>query len=117
MSTMNKNSSTSSYASSMKRLVLILGLLTLLVSTEFATPVHGRALRSTAADNNVDGTVAGCEEQGGAGQDQQVAVSSRRVFSASGTFQNNKLSQLTTRVEMSYHIAQALSHHTSWEFI
>ncbi|OMO70603.1 hypothetical protein COLO4_28577 [Corchorus olitorius] len=74
MSMMTKNSSTSSYSSSMKRLVLILGLLTLLVSTEFVAPVHGRALRSTSTDNNVDG-VAGCEEQGGAGPDQQVAVS------------------------------------------
>ncbi|XWS25557.1 hypothetical protein CRYUN_Cryun27aG0078300 [Craigia yunnanensis] len=47
---MTKNSTTS--YSSMKRILFVLGLLALLVSTEFAA-VHGRALRSTTIDNVV----------------------------------------------------------------
>nr|KJB14603.1 hypothetical protein B456_002G133400 [Gossypium raimondii] len=51
---MTKNSS-----SSMQRLVLMMGVLALLVSTELAIAVHGRTLRSTTM------VVGGCEEQGG----------------------------------------------------
>ncbi|KAK8313829.1 hypothetical protein V6Z11_D01G136600 [Gossypium hirsutum] len=50
---MTKNSS-----ASMQRLVLMMGVLALLVSTELAIAVHGRTLRSTTM------VVGGCEEQG-----------------------------------------------------
>ncbi|XP_022752498.1 uncharacterized protein LOC111301232 [Durio zibethinus] len=67
---MTNNSSTS--YSSMKRIVFVLGLLALLVSTEFAA-VHGRALRSTTTDNVV--VNPGREEQGGP-DNEAIGVSS-----------------------------------------
>ncbi|XVE55822.1 hypothetical protein DITRI_Ditri03aG0188100 [Diplodiscus trichospermus] len=67
---MIKNSSIS--YSSMKPILFALVLLALLVSTEFAA-VHGRALRSTMADNVV--LNPGCQEQGGAEGDEAVGVS------------------------------------------
>ncbi|KAG4214418.1 hypothetical protein ERO13_A01G121600v2 [Gossypium hirsutum] len=51
---MTKNSS-----ASMQRLVFMMGVLALLVSTELVIAVHGRTLRSTTM------VVGGCEEQGG----------------------------------------------------
>ncbi|EOY15813.1 hypothetical protein QQP08_022608 [Theobroma cacao] len=85
---MAKNSSTS--YSSMKRHLFVLGLLALLVSTEF-TAVDGRALRSKT--NNV--VVAGCEEQGGA--DEQVAVSTFAV-SANNSSSRPSVRSLASRL-------------------
>ncbi|XVE94970.1 hypothetical protein REPUB_Repub02eG0056000 [Reevesia pubescens] len=78
--------------SSMKSILLLIGLLALLVSTEFAA-VQGRALRSTT-DNVV--VKRGCEEQGGA-DDEAVGVPSFAV-SASNSSSRNSFKSLDFRL-------------------
>ncbi|XVF36355.1 hypothetical protein REPUB_Repub19eG0051500 [Reevesia pubescens] len=72
----------------MKRILLLLALLVLLVSTEFAA-VHGRALRSTT-DNVV--VKRGCEKQGGS-----VGVPSF-VVSANNSSSRNSFRSLAFRL-------------------
>ncbi|XWS24161.1 hypothetical protein CRYUN_Cryun28dG0076900 [Craigia yunnanensis] len=88
---MTKNSSTS--YSSKKRILFVLGLFVLLVSTEFDV-VHGRALRSTTTDNVV--VNPGCEEQGGA-NNEAVGVSSFAV-SANNSSNRNSFRSLAFRL-------------------
>ncbi|MBA0844813.1 hypothetical protein Goarm_022813 [Gossypium armourianum] len=71
---MTKNSS-----ASMQRLVLMMGVLALLVSTELAIAVHGRTLRSTTM------VVGGCEEQGG-----RMGVTSFGALSAANHSSNSR---------------------------
>ncbi|XWS21252.1 hypothetical protein CRYUN_Cryun30bG0039600 [Craigia yunnanensis] len=87
---MTKNSSTSYL--SMKCILFVLGLLALLVSTEFAA-VHGGALRSTTTDNVV---VPGFKEQGGA-DDKAVGVPSSAV-SANNSSSRNSFRSLAFRL-------------------
>ncbi|XWS14759.1 hypothetical protein CRYUN_Cryun35bG0035700 [Craigia yunnanensis] len=82
---MTKNSSTS--YSSMKRILFVLGLLALLISTEFVA-VHGRALRSTTTDNVV--VKPGCEKQRRA-DIEAVGVSSFAVSANNSSIRNSCL--------------------------
>ncbi|XVF64130.1 hypothetical protein PTKIN_Ptkin09bG0142800 [Pterospermum kingtungense] len=87
---MTKNSSDS--YSSVKRILVILGLLAMLVSTEFVA-VHGRILRSTR-DNVV---VPGLEGQVGA-ENKPVGVPPITAASADNSSSRNSLKTLAFRL-------------------
>lgn len=75
----------------------MLGLLALLVSTEFAA-VHGRALRSTTKDNVVVNN-PGCEEQNGTAAAEAVGgVSSFAVSENNRTSTRNAFRSLAFRL-------------------
>ncbi|XVF39858.1 hypothetical protein PTKIN_Ptkin01aG0066300 [Pterospermum kingtungense] len=91
---MTKNSSKSSN----KRIVFVLGLLALLVSTEFAA-VHGRALRSTTmTTDNVVVNPAGCEEQEGSSTAAEAVGVSSFAVSANNSSSRSAFRSLAFRL-------------------